>query len=53
MKNDRINEFRAPISRSWVNQFDLRHPDEIIPMKSARQKEQHLQVLRMLLKRIV
>jgi hypothetical protein len=38
------SQFKASITRGWVNSFILHHPDEIIQTKIVRQEQHRLQV---------
>jgi hypothetical protein len=53
IKDHCTSQFKALITRGWVNSFILRDPDEIIQTQSVPQKQLRLQVPRVLLDRTV
>jgi hypothetical protein len=53
IKHSCKNQFQGPITRYCDNSFVLRHPEEIIQVKSVGQEEQCLQVRRAFLDRTV
>jgi hypothetical protein len=53
VKHSCTSQFQAPITRDEVSWFVLRDGEKVIQMKSAPQKEQCLQVRRVLLPRTV